>query len=245
MTQEYKAANITVLKGLEAVKRRPAMYVGDTGLRGLHHIVYEAIDNGIDEAAVGYCKNIFVIIHKDGSITVEDDGRGIPIDEHPEEKRSAVEVVMTTLHAGGKFDNKTYKVSGGLHGIGISVTNALSKWLEVEVRRDDTVYKQRYEEGVPQTPAIAIGKADGTGTKITFMPNSEIFQDTNFHFDTIATRLRELAFLNRGLKIKIKDERDGNEKEFHYEGGIVSFIGHLNKNKNGMGEIVYFEKKVD
>ena len=244
-SSKYDAKSIQVLKGLEAVKKRPSMYIGDTGVRGLHHIVYEAVDNSVDEAAVGFCKNISLTIHKDGTLTVEDDGRGIPIDEHPEEKISGVEVVMTTLHAGGKFDHKTYKVSGGLHGVGISVTNALSKWLEVEVKRDSTIYKQRYENGVPQSPVIAVGKVESTGTKITFLPNDSIFQDTNFHFDTIAQRLRELAFLNKGVRIKIKDERNETEKEFYYEGGIVSFVEYLNKNKNAVSDIIYFEKKVD
>ena len=242
--QEYKAENIQVLKGLEAVRKRPAMFIGDTGLRGLHHIVQEAIDNSLDEAQIGFCKNISVIINKDGSITIEDDGRGIPIDEHPEEKRPAAEVVLTTLHAGGKFDNKTYKVSGGLHGVGISVTNALSRWLKVEIKRDGKVYKQVYENGIPNNP-ITENNNETHGTKITFLPDNSIFQDTNFHFDTIAQRLRELAFLNKGVRIKITDERDGNEKEFFYEGGIVSFVDYLNKNKNVLGEVIYFEKKVD
>jgi len=245
MDESYTAKNIKVLKGLQAVIERPSMYIGDTGLRGLHHIAYEAISNSIDEAIAGYCKNISVVIHKDGSLSVEDDGRGIPIDEHPEEKKPAVEVVLTTLHAGGKFDHRVYKVSGGLHGVGISVTNALSKWLEVEVKRGNTLYKQRYEHGIPQIPIIAVGKVEGTGTKISFFPDDAIFQDINFHFDTLVTRLRELAFLNKGLRIKILDERDGNEKEFYYAGGIISFIEYLNKNKNILGEIIYFEKKVD
>ena len=245
MSDAYKASSIQVLKGLDAVIKRPAMYIGDTGLRGLHHLVYEAIDNSIDEAAAGYCKNIGVKINLDGSITIEDDGRGIPIDEHPEEKRSAVEVVLTTLHAGGKFDHKTYKVSGGLHGVGISVTNALSSWLDVEVRRDGSVYKQRYEHGVPKIPVIEARETENTGTKITFFPDSNIFSDINFHFDTIATRLRELAFLNKGLKIKIIDERKNEEKEFYYEGGIKSFVEYLNKNKTPLSEPIYFEKQTD
>ena len=243
--EEYSAKSIQVLKGLEAVRRRPAMFIGDTGLRGLHHIAYEAISNSIDEAEAGFCKNISVIIHKDGSLTVEDDGRGIPIDEHPEEKRSAVEVVLTTLHAGGKFDHETYKISGGLHGVGISVTNALSKWFEVEVKRDSTTYRQRYDHGVPQTPVIVMSNVDKTGTRITFLPDDAIFQDIGFHFDTIVTRLRELAFLNRGIRIKVVDERDDKEKEFFYGGGIASFVDYLNKNKTVLCGVIYFEKKVD
>ncbi|MEK6934305.1 MAG: DNA topoisomerase (ATP-hydrolyzing) subunit B [Nanoarchaeota archaeon] len=243
MTHEYKAGSIQVLKGLNAVKRRPSMYIGDTGLRGLHHIVYEAIDNSVDEAQAGYCKNINVTINKDGSITVEDDGRGIPIDEHPTEKRPAVEVVLTVLHAGGKFDHKTYKVSGGLHGVGISVTNALSEWLEVEVRREGKLYRQRFVRGDPESPNIIEGNGK-TGTKITFFPDKEIFEDINFHFDTLATRLRELAFLNSGVRIIIKDERINEEKEFHYEGGIKSFVEYLNKNKNVLGDPIYLHKEV-
>ncbi len=245
MSQEYRAANITVLKGLEAVKKRPAMYIGDIGLRGLHQLVYEAVDNSIDEAQAGFCKNIFVTVHVDGSLTVADDGRGIPIDEHPEEKRPAVEVVLTTLHAGGKFDHETYKVSGGLHGVGISVTNALSHWLEIEVRRDKSLYKQRFEDGFPKQPIVTAAEDSLIGTRIRFLPNSVIFPNTTFHFDTIAQRLRELAFLNKGLKILIKDERDNQEKEFYYEGGILSFVEFLNKNKTVLTEPLYFEGKAD
>ncbi len=244
MTQEYRAESITVLKGLEAVRLRPAMYVGDTGLRGLHQIVYEAIDNSLDEALAGHCKNIIVIIHQDGSITVEDDGRGIPIDEHPKEKRPAAEVVLTVLHAGGKFDHKTYKVSGGLHGVGISATNALSEWLEVEIRRDGKIYRQKFLRGIPGAPVVVEG--DGkTGTRITFFPDKEIFQDINFHFDTLANRLRELAFLNKGIKIVIRDERADKGEEFQYEGGIKSFVEHLNKNKTVLSTPIYFQKEVN
>ncbi|MEK6952589.1 MAG: ATP-binding protein, partial [Nanoarchaeota archaeon] len=242
MTQEYRAESITVLKGLEAVRLRPAMYIGDTGLRGLHQIVYEAIDNSLDEALAGHCKNIFVIIHQDGSITVEDDGRGIPIDEHPKEKRPAAEVVLTVLHAGGKFDHKTYKVSGGLHGVGISATNALSAWLEVIIKRDGKIYKQRFLKGMPEVPMITEGD-EKTGTRITFFPDKEIFQDINFHFDTLANRLRELAFLNKGIKIIIKDERTDKTEEFQYGGGIKSFVEHLNKNKAVLSAPVYFHKE--
>ena len=243
MSESYTAHNITVLEGLKAVKARPSMYIGDIGINGLHHIVYEAISNSIDEAQAGYCKNIFVIIHTNGSITVEDDGRGIPIDEHPTEKKSAVEVVLTMLHAGGKFDKKTYKVSGGLHGVGISVTNALSEWLIVEVRRDGRIYKQNFEFGEPKIPVIEIGTGDDTGTKITFSPNRSIFTATEFHYDLLAKRLRELAFLNKGLSIIIRDERTNSEQKFYYEGGISSFVEFLNKNKNTLTKPVIFEKE--
>jgi len=245
MTQEYRAESITVLKGLQAVIARPSMYVGDTGLRGLHQIVYEAIDNSLDEALAGHCKNITLIVHKDGSITVEDDGRGIPIDEHPVEKRPAAEVVLTVLHAGGKFDKKTYKVSGGLHGVGISVTNALSEWLEVEVKRENKLYRQRFLKGIPEAPVISEFNDIKTGTKITFFPNHEIFEDINFHFDTLANRLRELAFLNKGIKIVIKDERADKTEEFQYEGGIKSFVEHLNKNKTVLSQPIYLKKESD
>ena len=245
MSSGYTAENIQVLKGLQAVRARPAMYVGDTGVRGLHHIIYEAVDNSIDEAEAGYCNKINVTIHKDGSLTVEDNGRGIPIDEHPEEKRPAAEVVLTTLHSGGKFNNENYKISGGLHGVGISCTNALSQWLKLEVMRDGRVYKQVFEYGIPKIPVIEIGLVESTGTRITFFPDNQVFQDINFHLDTIAARLRELAFLNKGLRIKLKDERSDIEKEFYYEGGIKSFIEYLNKNKNVLGEIIYFEKELD
>ncbi len=194
----YSAENITVLKGLEAVRRRPAMYIGDVSARGLHHLVYEVVDNSIDEALAGFAKNIDVSINKDGSVTVIDDGRGIPTDTHPVEKRSALEVVMTVLHAGGKFDKSTYKVSGGLHGVGVSVVNALSEWLEVEVYRDGNVSYQKYKRGDPVEKVKIIGKSEKMGTKTTFMPDGTIFKNRNFKYDTIAERMRELAFLNSG-----------------------------------------------
>ncbi len=242
--KKYSAESIQVLKDLEAVRKRPSMFIGDTGSRGLHHIVYEAIDNSIDEALAGFCKLISVIIHSDGSITVSDNGRGIPVDIHAGEKKSAVEVVMTTLHAGGKFDKETYKVSGGLHGVGISVTNALSKWLEVKVRRDGKVYYQKYECGKPVTELKIVGDAQDTGTSVTFLPDNVIFQTAEFNFDILAARLRELAFLNKGVKIVIKDERNNLEKTFQYDGGLISFVEYLNKNKKVLHDkIIYFQKE--
>ncbi|HTR80436.1 MAG TPA: DNA topoisomerase (ATP-hydrolyzing) subunit B [Bacteroidota bacterium] len=228
---DYTAADITVLKGLEAVRRRPAMYIGDVSARGLHHLVYEVVDNSIDEALAGYCKNIEVKINKDGSVMVIDDGRGIPTDIQAQEGRSALEVVMTVLHAGGKFDKNTYKVSGGLHGVGVSVVNALSEWLDVEVRRDGKVFFQRYKKGDPVEPVKVIGKAEkgATGTKTTFMPDGSIFKNRVFKFETLAERLRELAFLNREVSLEITDLRSKQEQteRFHFEGGIVEFVKYI------------------
>ena len=228
----YKAESITVLKDLEAVMKRPSMYVGDVGLRGLHHLVMEVLDNSIDEALAGFCNLIKVIIHQDGSLTVTDNGRGIPVDLHPELKIPGVEVVMTILHSGGKFDNKNYKVSGGLHGVGISVVNALSDYLEVIVKRDGNTYKQRYEKGKKVTELEIIGTTDEFGTQITFVPNKEIFETIEFQNEIITTRLKELAFLNKGLRITFTDERSDLNEEYFYEGGIISFVKHLNKSKN-------------
>tara|TARA_Y100000310_G_scaffold128087_1_gene127247 strand:- start:4769 stop:6700 length:1932 start_codon:yes stop_codon:yes gene_type:complete len=240
----YKAEDIQVLQGLEAVRKRPAMYIGSTGVQGLHHIVYEVIDNSIDEALAGFCKNIIVIINKDGSITVKDDGRGIPIDIHPKLKIPAVQVVLTKLHAGGKFSKKIYKVSGGLHGVGVSCTNALSSKLHVKVKRDGKIYEQSYALGKPTTELNEIGDTSDHGTEITFFPDGEILTETVFHYDTLAARLRELAFLNKGIKISITDERTNKNNTFLFEGGLKQFVEHLNMNKQKLHEVVYFQKEV-
>jgi DNA gyrase subunit B len=242
----YDATSIKVLGGIEAVRKRPAMYIGDTTLKGLHHLVEEVVCNSVDEAVAGFCKNINVKINADGSLMVSDDGRGIPVDIHKETNKSALEVVMTMLHAGGKFEHKSYKVSGGLHGVGVSVVNALSEWLEVEVRRDGHVYFQRYEKGEVKSPVEVRGVTKKRGTKVVFKPDGEIFEDTTFCFETIAKRLREYAFLNKGLRITLTDERTDKSEVFEYEGGIKAFVKELNEGKEVIHkDIIYFEKESD
>ncbi|OIP59462.1 MAG: DNA topoisomerase (ATP-hydrolyzing) subunit B [Nitrospirae bacterium CG_4_10_14_0_8_um_filter_41_23] len=231
--ESYTAEDIKILKGLTAVRKRPAMFIGSTGIEGLHHLVYEVVDNSVDESLAGFCKNIDVIIHHDGSCTVIDDGRGIPTGPHPgdPEGRSATEIALTELHAGGKFESKAYRISGGLHGVGVSVVNALSEWLDVEVKQNGSVYQQHYERGNPTGPLTIVGKTRGRGTKVIFKPDPEIFEILDFSYDILSQRLRELAFLNRGLKITLLDERTEKSQVFQYSGGILSFVEHLNKNK--------------
>ena len=239
-SKDYGAEQIQVLGGLEAVRKRPGMYVGSTGVRGLHHLVYEVVDNSIDEAMAGYCTEISVILHTDGGCTVTDNGRGIPVEVMPQFKKSALEIVMTKLHAGGKFDKRTYKVSGGLHGVGVSVVNALSSSLIVTVRRNGKQYSMSFARGEPSTQLSASDSAEPTGTTVKFYPDAEIFESTEFVYDTLVTRLRELAFLNSGLTIRIRDERTGKEESFKFDGGLKAFIEYLNKEKQGLHKIVHF-----
>lgn len=244
----YDASKIKVLEGLEAVRKRPGMYIGSTGEKGLHHLVYEIIDNSVDEALAGYCKNIIVTIGEGDTVTVKDDGRGIPTGMNPKYKKSAVEIALTVLHAGGKFDSGTYKVSGGLHGVGVSVVNALSEHLTVTVYQNGQIHQQKYERGKPVTKLEVIGKTKETGTTVFFKPDYEIFSELVYNYDTLKHRIRELAFLNKGLKITLKDEREGKEQEetFHYEGGIVEFVEYANRGKEKLtNEIIYFEKESD
>ena len=243
MVTSYTAESITVLEGLEAVRKRPGMYIGSTGLRGLHHLVYEVVDNAVDEALAGYCTRIDITLTADGGVRVIDDGRGIPVDEHPVEHRSALEVVMTQLHAGGKFGGDSYAVSGGLHGVGVSVVNALSKRLEVEVVRDGGRYRQSYERGLPTAPLERVGKARGHGSTVAFWPDPDIFEETEFRFETLSNRMREMAFLNAGLRITLTDERDeGKSEVYQYAGGIRDFVAHLNASKEPVHpQIIYFE----
>lgn len=240
--KKYTAESIKVLKGLEAVRKRPAMYIGSTGSDGLHHLVYEVVDNSIDEALAGFCHKVDVVIHEDCSVTVIDDGRGIPVEMHKKSRKPAAELVMTTLHAGGKFDSKTYQVSGGLHGVGVSVVNALSQKLEMEIKRDGGVYTQEFARGKAVTKLKRIGKTKKTGTKITFSPDEEIFSEIDFNFDILSKRLRELSFLNKGLKISILDERTDKRHDFQYKGGIKEFVQYLNQNKTPLNpKPIYFE----
>ena len=236
---EYNASKITVLTGLKAVRKRPSMYIGSTGPRGLHHLIFEVVDNSIDEAMANYCDEIKIILHKDNSVTVEDNGRGIPTDIHPASKVSALQVVMTKLHAGGKFDSDSYKVSGGLHGVGVSVVNALSSQLEVSIHRNNKIFYQSYQIGVPDSAVKIIGDTDKRGAIIHFQPDPEIFDILQFDHITIATRLKELAFLNKGVKIIFIDEQTNKKDEYLYEGGIKSFVEYLNKTKKSFHDILY------
>ena len=240
---DYTAGQIQVLKGLEAVRKRPGMYIGSTSARGLHHLVYEVVDNSIDEAMAGHCSYVTVAVHDDNSVTVSDDGRGIPVDIHPTEKVPGVELAMTTLHAGGKFDKNTYKVSGGLHGVGVSVVNALSEYLEVEIRRGGSEYRQRYERGIKATDLETVGKAKGSGTRVTFKPDHEIFNELEYSFEVLSNRLRELAFLNKGLRIILEDERSGKlREEYQYEGGIAEYVEFLRGGRTALHDkVCYFD----
>ncbi|MBE3121825.1 MAG: DNA topoisomerase (ATP-hydrolyzing) subunit B [Thermoplasmata archaeon] len=231
LESSYDSDKIQVLEGLESVRKNPGMYIGSTDARGLHHLVYEVVDNAVDEALAGYCTTVLVFLHKNGAVSVADNGRGIPVDIHEKYKKPGVELVLTTLYSGGKFDGQAYKVSGGLHGVGVSCVNALSKWLEVKVRRNSKEYHQRYERGKTATDLKIIGKANDTGTTVTFLPDNDIFETTEFDYDIVATRLREMAFLNAGLQIELTDERTDKHEVFRYDGGVSEFVTHINKNK--------------
>ncbi|HEX2055381.1 MAG TPA: ATP-binding protein, partial [Nitrospiraceae bacterium] len=240
-SDSYSADQIKVLEGLDAVRKRPAMYIGSTGPDGLHHLVYEVVDNSVDEHMAGFGETIDVTLHIDGSVTVVDNGRGIPTGMHPTQKKSAAEVALTVLHAGGKFEQGAYTVSGGLHGVGISVVNALSEWLELEIWQDGQVFEQRYERGKPLAPLKITGKTKRRGTKVTFKPDGQVFETLEFSFDILAQRLRELAFLNKGLEISLKDEKKEKEQTFKYKGGIVSFVEHLNEAKTPLHKPIYVQ----
>ncbi|MBP7196555.1 MAG: DNA topoisomerase (ATP-hydrolyzing) subunit B [Anaerolineaceae bacterium] len=246
--EHYNAGDIQVLEGLEAVRRRPGMYVGGTDVKALHHLIYEVVDNSIDEALAGYCNHISIIIHADESVTVKDNGRGIPVEIHPEKKISALQVVMTVLHAGGKFGGGSYKVSGGLHGVGVSAVNALSEWCEVTIHRDNKVYFQRYERGIPKEPVKAVGTYTGdySGTSTTFRFDREIFKDdASFRFETLVQRFREMAFVTRGVSIQLLDEREGKEMTFHFEGGIASFARYINRNRETLHPLIFGEREIE
>ncbi len=245
--KSYTSEDIKILEGLEAVRKRPAMYIGSTGKEGLHHLVYEVVDNSVDETLAGFCNKIVVKLNKDGSVTVIDNGRGIPVEKHPLYGKSALELVTTKLHAGGKFDKKAYRISGGLHGVGISVVNALSKWMLVQVKRDGKIYQQEYKRGKPLYDVRVVGKCKPgeTGTIVTFLPDSEIFQTVKFDYDTLAMRFREIAFLTPGLKIELHDEKGKRSEVFHYAGGLVEFIKWLNQNKEALHKPIYFKKQQD
>jgi len=238
---DYSADHIQVLEGLTAVRKRPSMYIGSTDERGLHHLVYEVVDNSIDEAMAGFCDRIEVTIEKEGSVVVSDNGRGIPVDIHPKHGRSALEIVMTKLHAGGKFDKDSYKVSGGLHGVGVSVVNALSEKMEVKVFRNGEIFSQRYRRGIPVEDVKVVGFTDTTGTMVRFKPDGEIFETLDFDYDTLFVRLREMAFLNRGLRISLVDLRTDRQEVFRYEGGIIEFVKFINRNRTALHEdVLYF-----
>ncbi|MCL5018734.1 MAG: ATP-binding protein, partial [Candidatus Pacearchaeota archaeon] len=247
MAEQYNAESIKVLEGLEGVRKRPAMYIGSTGKDGLHHLVYETVDNSVDEALAGFCKVIFVSLNKDGSATVDDDGRGIPVEMHPIYKVPAVQVALTKLHAGGKFDKKSYMISGGLHGVGVSCVNALSKKLIVEIKRDGNIYRQEYSRGDPKTKLEIIGKCSpqDTGTKVTFWPDEEIFSTVDFDYKVLETRFREISFLNSGLKIILRDEEKNKTEEFLATGGLMEFVKWMNKSKEVLHKPVYFKREMD